>query len=524
MIIAGLTPTNLLSSPSHLLKTKRITVRTAVMPANTLSEASGIPISTQELSHLCLWQEAVASNPDKPALVSSHQKACAFKWMNDSFHDEEHVVWTFAQLDKAARGLANTLNRLMPAGRRPIAALINSQAEWALFFWAAAYLHVPLMPINPKCAVRSDEISHMLNLTKPAAIVSASCEIAKQLEQNLDTKTLDDVPVKLVLARENNESGSFYFIWSLFSDMMSGELTPPDTPLPPDNMTPALILFTSGTTSLPKPCVHTSAQIANSTLAYMDARKITEDHSLMHHLPCFHAYGIIWGLVFWLAGGHVVYPSAVFSAQASLSCIDRFRCTHTSLVPTTAQAVLAHLALTNTDLSSLVSIDVSGAGVLPSVVKSCERVLGIPIYTSYGMTESPGMIIWPEGYGSVIRNDSVLSGYPSRGVTVRVCEHGTRTMVPKGQVGELHCSGIQVISGYLDTAVPSDAFYVDDEGKQWVVTGDQAIMSEDGAICISGRYKDLIIRGGENISPASIEEYLNKVEGIEMVRSGVLIR
>lgn len=480
-----------------------------------LSEASGGSINTHRLSHISLWQNVVASSPNKTALISRDQLASSFRWIGNNHTSDGHVDWTFADLDRAARRLATTLNRLAPIGRSPIATLINSQAEWALLFWAAAYLHVPLMPINPKCATRTEEITHMLGLMKPGVIVAATPEIAHQMESNVESKILSDISTKLVLSQAEVPVPSQ---WSLLSNIISGELTPSDTPLLPDPDAHALILFTSGTTSLPKPCAHTSAQVANAALAYTEARQITSIHRLVHHLPGFHAYGITWGLVFWLAGGSVVYPSAAFEAQASLDCIQRFKCTHTSLVPTTAQAILAHPALASIDLTSLVSIDVSGAGVLPSVVESCEKALNIPAYTSYGMTESPGTIIWPAGGGSVLHQGDVFSGYPSRGVIARVCEPGTRNVLPRGQAGELHCTGVQVISGYLDANVSSDAFYVDKGGRQWVVSGDQAIMSDSGAICIVGRYKDLIIRGGENISPASIEDLLEKMEGVDMVR------
>lgn len=478
-----------------------------------LSEASGAPHDTYELSHLRAWQDAVAANPDKVALISPSQDPAAFRWVG-SDSKSSHLEWTFTDLDRAARRLATKLNSLAPVNRRPIATLIRNQAEWALFFWAAAYLHSPLMPINPASASRSDELTHMVKLMRPAVFVTADTDLASQLENSLNDSFLADIPSKILLTKDDRELKSE---WSALSEIMSGDPTPPDTPLPPDHRDYGLVLFTSGTTSLPKPCAHTSAQIINAAIAYTEAREITKDHRIVHHLPGFHAYGITWGLVFWFAGGSVVYPSAAFEAQASLQAIERFKCTHTALVPTTAQSVLAHPALATTDLSSLISIDISGAGVLPTVVTSCEAALKVPGYTSYGMTETPGSLIWPEGAGCVLRKGEVFSGFPSRGTTVKICEQGTRNPIPRGEAGEVHCHGVQVIEGYLDPNVDSSAFYKDDEGRQWVVTGDMAIMAKDGAVTIAGRYKDLIIRGGENISPASIESCLQKIEGVHAV-------
>lgn len=485
--------------------------------ATALSEASGSPVDTAGLSHLAAWQDIVTSNPNGTALISYHQKPSSFRWVGGRHVDSDYLEWTFTDLDRGARRLANTLNRLTPVNRRPIAVFLNNQAEWALFFWAAAYLHSPLAPINPKSAARSDEVAHMIRLIQPAVIVSLDAVVASQLEASLGAKALDDIPVRITLAPPSSDHG-LSLDWRSLSSIMSDELSPPDTPLIADPLDTAVILFTSGTTSLPKPCGLSSAMTANAALAYVEPRNLAPGHRFILHLPNFHSYGIGWALAFLLVGATIIYPSESFEAQASLHCIEKFGATHMSLVPTTAQAITVHPAFANTDISTLVSIDISGAGVLPSVVDSCERLLHVPAGTSYGMTESPSTLIWPIADGSVVRHGDVLSGRPSRGARVKICEPGTRNLLPRGEPGELHNGGLQVIPSYMDPGVKSDAFYVDDQGCQWIMTGDQAVMESDGAVRISGRYKDLIIRGGENISPASIEACLQKAPGVYMAQ------
>lgn len=481
-----------------------------------LSEAAGRPVDTSTLSHLNVWQKAVSSNPNATALISYHQKASNFRWVGSQRSESEFVEWTFADLDRGARRLATTLNSISPINRRPIACFCNNQAEWALMLWAAAYLHAPLVPINPKSAIRAEEVSHMLKLVKPAVIAAPDKTVASQLEQSLGSEMLKTMPIKILLAQPDEAQISNE--WQLLADIMSGELTPPDTPTDADPQETSVILFTSGTTSLPKPCALSSAITANAALAYMEARDVTAGHRFILHLPNFHSYGIGWGLGFLLVGATIIYPSEAFEAQASLECIEKFKATHMSLVPTTAQAITVHPAFAKTDISSLISIDISGAGVLPSVVESCEAALKVPGGTSYGMTESPSTLIWPIKEGSVLRNGEVLSGRPSRGARVKICEPGTTTIVPRGVAGELHNGGVQVIGEYMDPNVKNDSFYVDEQGGQWIITGDQAVMEADGAIRISGRYKDIIIRGGENISPASIEALLQKAEGVYMAQ------
>jgi acyl-CoA synthetase (AMP-forming)/AMP-acid ligase II/acyl carrier protein len=476
-----------------------------------LSIAFGRKIETTDLSHLQLWQDSVNARPNAAALIAKHQSPEAFKWVG-SQHDGDYVQWTYADLDRGARRLATALNRLTHVARRPIATLVNTQAEWALFFWAAAYLHSPLVPINPKTATRSEELTHMLKMTNPAVVVTANPELASQLEASLPGDVLANIPVKVLASRTcATKLGPG---WLQLSQIMSGDPTPPDTPDIVDSKDTILVLFTSGTTSLPKPCNLSSFMCVNAALGNVEARNLTPAHRFVQHLPNFHSYGIGWSLGFWLAGGTVIFPSDNFEAQASLECFELYKATHMSLVPTTAQAMLAHPYFAKADLSTLICVDVSGAGVLPSVLNACRDRMKVPAYSSYGMTESPNTLIWPDGSENVIRNGEVMSGKCVRGTCVKICEPGSRKIVARGQIGELHNGGPQVVHGYADPNVSSDNFYVDENGTQWVITGDQAVMDEDGAVRISGRYKDMIIRGGENISPASIEDFLQRQPGV----------
>ena len=106
---------------------------------------------------------------------------------------------------------------------------------------------------------------------------------------------------------------------------------------------------------------------------------------------------------------------------------------------------------------------------------------------------------------------SVSVGLPAPGALIRICEPGSRIVLRRGETGELHIGGVYVIKGYLGTT--SDNLYEDETGH-WIVTGDRAVVDESGKVYILGRYKDLIIRGGENISPASIECCLDQIDGI----------
>ncbi|CAK4005360.1 acyl- synthetase [Lecanosticta acicola] len=485
------------------------------MSETGLSIEYGPRVGSQNVSHLQLWQEIVNARPTATALIAKHQSPSSFRWVGSQHNDNEYVQWTFADLDRGARRLSNALNRLAHIDRRPIAALVNNQAEWALFYWASAYLHSPFVPINPKVVTRTEEINHMLDLVGPVALVSADLHIASQLEQSLSEKLMSSIPIRIALSHVGGETAQ---PWELLASVMSGDPTPPDTPDVVNAYDTMVILFTSGTTSLPKPCALSSFQCLNAALGCMDAQQINSSHRFVQQLPGFHSYGIGWSLGLWLRGGMIILPSDNFEAQATLECFDQFRATHMALVPTTAQAILAHPSFAKTDLSTLVSIDIAGAGVLPSLVDACTAALKVPTTASYGMTESPGTASWGVQEGSVVRNGEVMSGRPVRNTVQKICQPGTRNIVQRGQFGELHNGGPQVISGYMDPRVAQDSFYKDEDGIQWILTGDQAVMDSDGAIRITGRYKDMIIRGGENISPASIEDYLSQKEDVFMAQ------
>lgn len=219
------------------------------------------------------------------------------------------------------------------------------------------------------------EISHLFELTRPAVVVCADGIITDQPEASLFKGAWARIPLKILTTQQVD---SALPTWTPLGQIMSGELAPPDTPDPLDAKDICMTIFTSGTTSLPKPCEMTSLTCVSAGLGYKEARQLNSGHKLVQHLRNSHSYGIAWSLTFWLAGAAVALPSAAFEAQASLECFDLFKTTHMSLVPTTAQANLAHPYFKTADISSLVSVDMSEAGVLPRVIETCGHGRKVP--------------------------------------------------------------------------------------------------------------------------------------------------
>ena len=159
---------------------------------------------------------------------------------------------------------------------------------------------------------------------------------------------------------------------------------------------------------------------------------------------------------------------------------------------------------------SLQDVGLAGTIVLPSIISAAldPEGLGVPrVSVNFGMSEGHLIIGTNTDEGVKIERGAVGMGKARPGLKVRVCRDGSREVLKRGETGELHVSGDMIIGGYLFGS--NEPFYDDDEGH-WFATGDQAIMDTDGVIFILGRYKDIIIRGGENISPALIEGCLSE--------------
>lgn len=174
-------------------------------------------------------------------------------------------------------------------------------------------------------------------------------------------------------------------------------------------------------------------------------------------------------------------------------------------VPAMLQAITARPSIKDMDLSSLISVQMGATFILPEHVRLVGEMLKCAKVTnSFAATEGVPITITTHCAYTIASEVSV--GKICLGARIRICAPNTTDPVPRGKSGELHVGGKQVIEGYLEGR-SAESFYTDSHGH-WFMTGDQGYMNEDGEIFISGRYKDLIIRGGENIAPASIEAVL----------------
>ncbi|KAL8650678.1 MAG: hypothetical protein Q9210_003690, partial [Variospora velana] len=451
--------------------------------------------------------------PEKTALVSCHQPRSLFSSLLPSNHDKEeegYLRWSYRQLETASGALASYLSKGGISKGDAVVVVVHSCAEWALCFWAAARLACPFVPINPAIVSRANEIQHVLSALKRIGALVASDEyIVKLLSGNAPAEVRSST-TKLIL-------GDVGMIgWTAFDDA----LAMPAAPKPPEieraMEDTLLIVLTSGTTALPKGCPHSNNTVASMCVRHKIMYSLDDTRVSCNHMPLFHLAGVMESLWAWAHGGTVVYPNKSFDARATIEAIDRERCTDMCLVPSMLRAMMDHPALSTRATNSLQLIKLVANDVMGSDARACSEILHAKVVTNaFGMTETgctTDIFAWKGG--ACKDTEPFPVGRMAPGAKARICAPISREPVNRGVVGELHQGGGTITDRYIGGGDDQSSFYTDKAGS-WHISGDQAIMAETGEITVLGRYKDIINRGGENISPSVMERVLNEVEGVQ---------
>jgi acyl-CoA synthetase (AMP-forming)/AMP-acid ligase II len=457
---------------------------------------------------------AARRNPDHEAVVSLHQSPLRLSGL-DQIHGQSNLRWKYRQLEQGASHLAN---QLAAAGIRkgsPIAFFSENRAEWVLLCCSSIILGCPFVPLNPRLASNVEELRYMLAQISPGVIVVVGEEIKALLQANADEQlkvtqlliTLED------LDETSTEHDSLWVSLANFWSCTPHKRSKPNGAIFEDA---TIIGFTSGTTSLPKACPQSSCNLMVGAIAMRDSRKLGPTDSFCQHVPGFAAMTVVASLAFLISGATIIYPSPSFSASATLDAIEKERCTYTLAAPAVVKALAMHPTITQRSLETLRIVDLGGAPIYPEMLELVTSKQGLnceKVGCGWGMTESPAPLLaelWDRSMP--LPTDFIALGKPSSGTFAKICPPGSREPTKCGQEGELHVGGPQVVRGYLNG--DNGAFY-DDNGIHWIKTGDMARI-ENGKIYIIGRYKDVIIRGGQNISPAKIERTFQKVSGVEV--------
>lgn len=370
--------------------------------------------------------------------------------------------------------------------------------EWPVVQYATARIGAILVNINP--AYRAFELDYALRQSGVVALLLARGFRQTEYEPMLAEvrPNCPDLRHVVVLDRE----------WNAFLDsghgVKDGELTEREASLQFDD--PINIQYTSGTTGRPKGATLTHHNILNNGYFVGAALRYTERDRVCIPVPFYHCFGMVLGCLACTShGACMVIPDEAFNPTAVLDAIQAERCTSLYGVPTMFVSVLEHPRFADYDVSSLRTGVMAGAPCPIELMRQVVTKLHMPeVAIGYGMTETSPISTFTAADDPLERRvGSVGRVFPH--VEIKVTDPATGAVVPRGTAGELCTRGYSVMCGYWQDDAATNASI---DAAAWMHSGDLAVMDHEGYVHIVGRIKDMIIRGGENISPREIEEYL----------------
>lgn len=421
---------------------------------------------------------------------------------------DQAVRWTWPQLAGRADALATGLLRL---GLRPgdrLGIWAPNCWEWVVTQFATARIGIILVNINP--AYRVAEVEYALNKVGCRALICAprykSSDYVGMLRE-LGCERLPQLEFMVSLGAEPFEG--FIPFGSLLDEPDADAIAAIDDRLDPND--PINIQFTSGTTGSPKGATLSHRNIINNGLFVGAQIGLTPDDRLCIPVPLYHCFGMVMGNLACLNhGAAMVYPSEGFDPLAVLRTVESERCTALYGVPTMFVQILNHPDFASFDLSSLRTGIMAGAPCPEVLMKDViERMHMREVTIAYGMTETSPVSLHTS------RDDPFEERVATVGkvqphLEVKIVD-ADGNVVPHGVAGEICTRGYSVMLGYWNDSERT-AEAIDSEG--WMHTGDVGTMDEAGYFRITGRIKDMLIRGGENIYPREIEEFLLRHPGI----------
>jgi len=396
-------------------------------------------------------------------------------------------TWTYGELLADSERLARALANRHAEGAR-IAVYANNIPEWALLELACGLAGVILVTVNP--AYQKRELKYVLEQSRSEAIYYVASFRGNPMDE-IANSVCDEIPAirHRILLTDHA---------ALFDGEIEGELRQPK---PGD---PVQIQYTSGTTGFPKGALLHHNGLVRNAIDTMARGGLTAGMSFVHHMPMFHTTGCAMLVLGGLGIGATMLLAPMFDPAMIVEVIARERTGYILGVPTMLVALVDEVEKSGRDVSSISRIMSGGAMVAPELCKKVKAVFGAPIQIVYGQTESSPVITqcWHE---DTLEDLTQTIGQPAAHVEVSVRDPSTNAVVPIGEQGEMCCRGYLVMTGYNDNP-EATAAAIDGEG--WLHTGDLGRMDARGYCRITGRVKDMIIRGGENIFPTEIENAL----------------
>ena len=438
--------------------------------------------SLSDLTIGALLAETAARFPDRLAVV--------FR--------EQGVRWSWKEFAKEIEAFATGLQELGLRKGDRVGIWSPNRAEWLVTQFATARLGLVLVNINP--AYRLAELEYALHVSGCRAVISAQeMKTSKYLEM-LQTVRPQTPGLEWIIRMGEGRTPDMVNYADVLAKGRGGSIR--EAPL--DCHDPINIQFTSGTTGSPKGATLTHHNVVNNARFIAQAMNFSEVDRLCIPVPLYHCFGMVLAVLACVStGASMVFPGEMFDPGAVLTAVSEERCTALHGVPTMFIAELAHPDFRTFDLSSLRTGIMAGS---PCPIETMRQVVSemhmSEVTIAYGMTETSPVSFQSLTTDPLERRVTTVGRIQPR-LEAKVIDKDGQ-IVPRGATGELCVRGYSVMRGYWDDPVRTAEVIKDG----WMHTGDLATIDDEGYCNIVGRAKDMLIRGGENVYPREIEEFL----------------
>jgi fatty-acyl-CoA synthase len=437
-----------------------------------------------------LLKHAAASAPDTLALNE-------IDWAG-----AEVRHWTYAQLRADSRRLAAFLLTQFRQGEH-VAIWAANSAQWVLYQLAMAQAGLVMVTLNP--ALRAPEIDALLRQSRSVGLILDPAYRETNMLTIAETLRTDLPLIRSVLRTDE---------WQLH--LAAAAAAAPAIEVAPTD--PAMLLYTSGTTGKPKGVVLRHCGIVNNAIMGSERYGLSGPTAWLGVLPLFHVGGSVTSVLGCIArlGRNVAVPG--FEAALILRVIEEQRIGWFPVVPPMVISMIEHEQFAHTNLSSLKLVLTGGTTITPDFVRLVRQKFLVDVQVMFGQTEAGG------GMTKTYRSDTIETitstvGRPYPHTTMRIADVLTGATLNAGDTGEIRIQSPFMTDGYFDNPGATEAAF-DDQG--FLRTGDLGTLDEHGYLRVTGRLKEMIIRGGENIYPREIEDALGEFPGIvEAVVVGV---
>jgi fatty-acyl-CoA synthase len=396
--------------------------------------------------------------------------------------------WSYSELLAEAKTLSGSLSSRFQKGEKLVVWAPNIP-QWIFMEYACALSGIVLVTANP--SFQTNELKYVIEQSGAVGLFLVSEYRGNQMDRIAKAATDGNINLREVV--------DLYDLESLYLFKKNKSIMPL---VKPDD--PAQIQYTSGTTGFPKGAVLSHKSLVNNAKIYSDRKQVTQSSVWSNFMPLFHTAGCATGTLGCLSSACKMLLIKQFNADIFAKLIEEQKVTTCFAVPTMLFGLLESLDKRPRDMSSLKVVSTGGSPVPPELVERVRKRLGCHLLSAFGQTEhSPMISLNP--FDATVEQIVKTAGQPLPETEVSIRSIKNNDVLPIGEVGEICARSYAVMTEYNDNPEATQST-VDD--NFWLHTGDLGTMDENGFLRITGRVKDMIIRGGENHFPAEIEASL----------------